>query len=38
MVGRQVENIVAKRGQKTGQAVLELKGVRFMRGPGKLSA
>ena len=28
MVGRQVENIVAKRGQKTGQAVLELKGVR----------
>ena len=37
MVGRQVENIVAKRGQKTGQAVLELKGVRFMRGPGKPS-
>ena len=35
MVGRQVENIVAKRGQKTGQAVLELKGVRLHERAGE---
>ncbi len=35
MVGRQVENIVAKRGQKTGQAVLELKDVRLHERAGE---
>lgn len=35
MVGRQVEDIVVKKGQKTGPVVLELKGVRLHERAGE---